>query len=194
METLSTTSESRAPGWAVRMSNNLRDFLLHARERWYLYLALLGIWTLAYLRLFCIPTPQIPLLFNWTPSLPYHVAALHPFAVAPARGDYILYRFDGEAGAQYPGLRGQPIFKQITGLPGEQVALEGRHVYVNGTFVGDAKTRTFDGLPLTPIAPTIIPPGHYFVSGTSPDSFDSRYHASGLVSAEQILGRVEPLF
>ena len=74
------------------------------------------------------------------------------------------------------------------------MTLKGRHVYVNGTFVGDAKTHTFDGHPLEPIAATRIPPGHYFVSGTSPDSFDSRYRASGLVRAEQILGRVEPWF
>lgn len=194
MATLPMQPGLNVRGWALRASTALQDFLKHVCERWYLYLALLAIWTLAYLRLFCIPTPQIPLLFNWTPSLPYHVAALHPFAGSPARGDYILYRFDGEAGTQYPGLRGQPIFKQITGLPGEQVTLEGRHVYVNGTFVGDAKTHTFDGRPLAPIATTRIPPGHYFVSGTSPDSFDSRYRASGLVRAEQILGRVEPWF
>ena len=194
MERLSTCSDPRAPGWIKRMAGGLRGFLLHSRKRWYVYLLLLIVWTLAYLRLFYIPTPQIPVLFNWTPSLPYHVAALRPFTGTPERGDYVLYRFDGEAAAQYPGLRGQPIFKQITGLPGEQVTLKGRHVYVNGTFVGDAKTHTFDGHPLEPIAATRIPPGHYFVSGTSPDSFDSRYRASGLVRAEQILGRVEPWF
>jgi conjugal transfer pilin signal peptidase TrbI len=32
------------------------------------------------------------------------------------------------------------------------------------------------------------------VQGTSPDSFDSRYRASGLVRAEQVLGTVVPLF
>jgi conjugal transfer pilin signal peptidase TrbI len=40
----------------------------------------------------------------------------------------------------------------------------------------------------------VIPPGHYYVQGTSADSFDSRYRASGLVRAEQVLGTVVPLF
>jgi conjugal transfer pilin signal peptidase TrbI len=40
----------------------------------------------------------------------------------------------------------------------------------------------------------VIPPGHYYVQGTSLDSFDSRYRDSGLVRAEQVLGTVLPLF
>lgn len=165
-----------------------------AIRRWYLYLALLLIWSLAYVRLFIFPTPQVPLLFNWTPSLPYKVALLRELSGAPARGEYILYRFDGGAQRDYPGLRGQPFFKQVTGLPGDEVAVRGCGVFVNSTWVGDAKTRTFDGRALATIQPTVIPPGHYFVSGSSPDSFDSRYAQSGLVRADQIVGRVEPWF
>lgn len=40
----------------------------------------------------------------------------------------------------------------------------------------------------------MIPPEHYYVQGHSVDSFDSRYRASGLVRAEQVLGTVVPLF
>ena len=56
------------------------------------------------------------------------------------------------------------------------------------------KAHAYDHRPLAPIAPTIIPPGHYYVQGTSPDSFDSRYRDSGLVRAEQVIGVVVPLF
>jgi len=182
------------PGFRHRFAAALVEFLHHARQRWYLYLPLLHIWMLAYLRVFFLPTPQTPLLFNWTPSLPYHVASLHPLATAPARDSYILYRFEGEAVAQYPGLRGQPIFKRVAGLPGDVVTVSGRDVFVNGVPVGTAKPRSFDGWPLAPIAPTVIPEGHYFVSGSSPDSFDSRYRASGLVRDDQIVGRVKPWF
>lgn len=169
-------------------------FLRHAGRRWYLYLPLLAIWGLAYLRLFVVPTPQIPLLINWTPSLPYHVGCLRPLSNRPARGDYILYRFAGEAQRDYPGLKDQPFFKQVMGVPGDRVTVEGRHVFVNDRWLGDAKPRTFDGRPLAPIAPTVIPADHYFVRGTSADSFDSRYAASGLVGTRQIVGRVEPWF
>ena len=47
---------------------------------------------------------------------------------------------------------------------------------------------------MAPIAATVIPLGHYYVQGTGPDSFDSRYRASGLVRADQVLGTVLPLF
>jgi conjugal transfer pilin signal peptidase TrbI len=40
----------------------------------------------------------------------------------------------------------------------------------------------------------VIPPGYYYVQGTSPDSFDSRYRESGLVRADQVIGKVIPLF
>ncbi|MCE4369665.1 conjugative transfer signal peptidase TraF [Xanthomonas hortorum] len=182
------------PGWVLRASGTLRDFFRHARRRWYLYLPLLAIWTLAYVRLFFLPVPYTPVLFNWTPSLPYRVAVLRPLTAPPAKGDYILYRFAGPAEAQYPALRGQPFFKRVSGVPGDEVAVIGRRVYVNSELVGEAKPRTFDGRTLWTIQPTVIPEGHYFVSGTSPDSFDSRYRASGLVRSDQIIGRVEPWF
>jgi hypothetical protein len=110
------------------------------------------------------------------------------------RGDYIVFAFAGEARTDYPGLRGQPFFKIVRGLPGDTVTVSGRTVAINGQVVGTAKTHAFDRRPLDPIAPTVIPPGHYYVQGTSADSFDSRYRASGLVRAEQVLGTVVPLF
>ena len=110
------------------------------------------------------------------------------------RGDFIVFSFAGEAQSRYPGLRGQPFFKIVRGLPGDTVTVADRQVAVNGENVGIAKTHAYDRRPLAPIAPTIIPPGHYYVQGTSPDSFDSRYQDSGLVRAEQVIGVVVPLF
>jgi conjugal transfer pilin signal peptidase TrbI len=180
--------------WTRRTLGSLREFLLHVRQRWYLYLALSLIWTLAYLRLFFVTTPLVPVMFNWTPSLPYHVALLRPSTHSPARGDYVVFHFEGEATSRYPGLRHQPLFKQVAGIPGDEVTVADRHIYVNGRYAGTAKPRTFDGWPLAPIQPTTIPDNHYFVSGSSPDSFASRYAASGLVRADRIIFRVEPLF
>lgn len=168
--------------------------LRHMRLRWYLYLPVFAIWAVAYLRLFVDPTPRVPVLFNWTPSLPCRVAWLQYGAHALKRGDYIVFAFDGEAQRQYPGLHGQPFFKIVRGLPGDTVTVIGREVAVNGEIVGTAKTHTFDRRPLDPIAATVIPAGHYYVQGTSPDSFDSRYRSSGLVRADQVLGTVVPLF
>ncbi|OYV77812.1 MAG: conjugative transfer signal peptidase TraF, partial [Acidithiobacillus ferrivorans] len=60
--------------------------------------------------------------------------------------------------------------------------------------VGVAKTHAYDNRPLAPITPMLIPPGYFYVQGTSPDSFDSRYAASGLVRTDQVIGRALPLF
>jgi hypothetical protein len=92
--------------------------LAHMRLRWYLYLPVFAIWVLAYLRLFADPMPHVPVLFNWTGSLPCHVAWLQSGSPSLTRGDYVVFAFDGEAKQSYPGLRGQPFFKIIRGLPG----------------------------------------------------------------------------
>ena len=177
-----------------RFVANFADFLRHMRARWYLYVPVFAVWGFAYARVFVDPTPRVPVLFNWTPSLPYSVALVHYGPHDLQRGDFIVFAFAGEAQTAYPGLHGQPFFKIVRGLPGDVVTVAGRAVAVNGEVVGTAKTHAYDRRPLEPIAATVIPPGHYYVQGTSPDSFDSRYRASGLVRAEQVLGTVVPLF
>lgn len=180
--------------FALPVARVFRAQAAHMRQRWYVYLPVFAIWVLAYWRLFADPTPHTPVLFNWTGSLPFHVAWFQGKPQALARGDYVVFAFDGEAKQTHPGLRGQPFFKIIRGLPGDRVTVDARVVSVNGEAVGTAKTHTFDRRPLEPIAAVLIPPGHYYVQGLSPDSFDSRYQASGLVRAEQVLGTVKPLF
>ena len=157
-------------------------------------LAVLGIWTLALVRVLVDPTPRLPLVFNWTPSVPYHVALAHHDPGTLHRGDYILFRFDGQEQLRHPGLRAQPFFKQIAGLPGDVVQVHGRVVTVNGKSVGTAKAHTFDRQPLATIEAGVIPPGHYFVQGSNADSFDSRYRSSGLVRADQIIALLTPIF
>ena len=169
--------------------------LRHGRTYWMACIPAFAIWGFAYTRLFIDPTPHLPILFNWTPSVPYTVAVMHyGHRQALKRGDFIIYAFDGEAQRLYPGLRTQPFFKQIGGVPGDRVTVIHRQVFVNDRNVGTAKAATFDRHPLDPIAATVIPAGHYYVQGTHPDSFDSRYSASGLVCADQVIGKVIPLF
>jgi conjugal transfer pilin signal peptidase TrbI len=153
-----------------------------------------GIWTLALVRLFVEPTPVLPVMFNWTPSLPYRIVHVAYDRRPLAHGDLVVYAFTGEAAEHdYRGLRRQPLFKRIAGLPGDVVTVVGRDVFVNDVHVGTAKTHTFDRRPLAPIEPVVIPPGMVYVQGTSPDSFDSRYRTSGLVATRDIVARVRPL-
>jgi len=131
------------------------------------------------------------LLFNLTPSLPYVLAVLERGATVE-RGDLIVFRFEG--GEIGPYLKGQWFFKRVAGLPGDTVEVEGQNVFVNATPVGFAKPRTRTGEPLEPIVPGPIPPGRYYVQGTHPDSFDSRYRVNGLIHAEQIVGVAHKVF
>lgn len=182
----------------VRMAsawrNSWRTTIADMRRRRYVYGPVLVIWVLALWRVLGDPTPHVPLLFNWTASLPYTVAVLQARPAELHRGDFVVYAFDGEGQKFYPGLRRQPFFKRIAGVPGDHVTVVDRRVFINGVDVGWAKPQTFDHRSLQPISPMVIPPGHYYVQGTGADSFDSRYRLSGLVAAGQILSKVRPLF
>ena len=185
----------RSAGLLQRASRVVANSLRHARTYRYLYTPVFGIWALAFARVFVDPTPHLPLLFNWTSSLPYTVAVIEYGNEPPLKaGDFVIYAFDGAAQRMYPGLRAQPLFKQIRGVPGDRVTVIKREIFVNGVPVGFAKPYTFDGHPLEPIAGAVIPPGYYYVQGTHPHSFDSRYSVSGLVAARQVIGKVRPLF
>ena len=179
--------------WSHAVANGTRLLVTDRRAVFFGLVPLAAIAVLVELRLAGDTTPHIPLLFNWTASLPYHLAWVDRDARVLARGDFIVYRFEGAAGGRYPGLRGQPFFKRVAGVAGDRIDVRGRHVFVNGVDVGIAKTATVDGWALAPIAPGIVPDGTYYVCGTDPDSFDSRYRESGLVRREQILHHVVPI-
>ena len=52
----------------------------------------------------------------------------------------------------------------------------------------------FNVTPSLPYTVALVRPGQVYVQGSSADSFDSRYRASGLVHEEQIVARVLPVF
>lgn len=151
-------------------------------RRWYVWLPLaLGYaWALLHIKV------------NVSHSLPYWLAYLERDPARIGRGDLLVFRY---AGSVYPELRGgPPLFKRVRGVAGDRVGVQGRNVFVNDEFVGFAKPRGWDGSALEPIAPALIPQGHYYVQGDSADSFDSRYRAQGLIRAGQILGRAHVIF
>lgn len=181
-------------GWLERRKIDICTLGRDIAHRWYVYLPIAVIWALAATRMFIDPIPHVPLLFNWTASLPYKIAWLHWKDANYSRGDFIVFRFGGEAKAFYPGLANQPFFKIIRGVAGDKVTVKDRQVFINGISVGVAKSYAFDHRHLEPISEGIIPSGYFYVQGTDRDSFDSRYQSSGLIRADQIIGRVTPLF
>ena len=179
-------------GWLFRGARLMRSDL----RRWYVpYLLLLVIWAVASIRLFGNVIPDLPIRFNWTPSLPYKVVWVERSSRPLVRGEFVIYRFVGAGGdGDQRALKDQALFKQVAGVPGDVVTTVDRAVFVNGESVGVAKVRTHDRKPLSPITSGTIPEGYVYVRGTSPDSFDSRYSAAGLVPVSAVLSRVKPVF
>lgn len=108
----------------------------------------------------------------------------------PARGQYVAFRWEG--GGPHPD--GTTFVKILAGVPGDTVTRNERDFFLNGAFVGTAKSHSRSGARLE-LAPTgVIPPGRYFVSAPHPDSLDSRYVPPGLIAQSQIIGRAYALF
>ena len=110
-----------------------RTVIADARRHWLVFVAFGAIWALALTRVFIHHTPILPVLFNWTASLPYRIVVVDHGPMPLARGDLIVYAFDGEAAERdYPGLKRQPFFKRIAGVAGDVVTVDGRDVFING--------------------------------------------------------------
>ena len=80
------------------------DLLHHVmRRRWCLYLPAFAIWSFAYDAALHRLTPHMPVLVNWTSSLPYHVARCSSSSSPCATGDLISSsRSQGEGPGALP--------------------------------------------------------------------------------------------
>ena len=111
-------------------------------------------------------------------------AAFPLFGEAPGIGDRVL--FEPPEALDSP----LPYVKTVRGVPGMTVTVEADGtVFLDGVPMGRAKTHALDGRPLVPIAPGVIPPGHYYLQADHADSHDSRYAEIGLVPRGRIVGR-----
>jgi signal peptidase I len=102
---------------------------------------------------------------------------LFPFH-APRRGEVIVFRF--------PRDPSRDFVKRVIGLPGESVSLEEGYVFIDGRRLDEPYLEEQDD---SNMAPTLVPPGSYFVLGDNRDgSSDSRHW--GTVPLENIVGKV----
>lgn len=114
-----------------------------------------------------------------------------------ARGDLVWFHVDMEAlkravSITLPFKEEHRFVKIVAGLPGDAVEIGERGVFVNGRYWGELdllhkikrEARAF-------YRTEVVPPGHYFVLGSAPNSFDSRYW--GPVPQERVIGRAEAL-
>ena len=111
-----------------------------------------------------------------------------------ARGDVVVFK--------YPEEPERDFIKRIIGLPGDQIELRRKRVYVNGERLeepyvyyleppdesGHEEAPGAGHDPRVSYGPVTVPPGHYFAMGDNRDnSEDSRYW--GFLPREYVKGR-----
>jgi len=104
------------------------------------------------------------------------------------RGDIVVFKRP----PQDVGTLDADLVKRVIGLPGETISSRGDTVYVNGHPLNEPWLPALTGLcseSAINIAPTTIPPAHYFVMGDCRgDSADSR--SWGTLPASLVVGKV----
>jgi signal peptidase I len=114
------------------------------------------------------------------------------------RGDVLVFKFPVEPERDF--------IKRVIGLPGDQVEVRHKRVYVNGTLLDEPYAYYLEAPPPVPhemdpddrqpssgdpresYGPVTVPPKHYFVMGDNRDnSEDSRYW--GFLPREYVKGR-----
>jgi conjugal transfer pilin signal peptidase TrbI len=126
---------------------------------------------------------------NTTESLPHSLYLIQKGALIQ-RGDYVAFRWEGGG----PYLGGVTFIKIAAGVPGDTVSHINRAYYVNGTYVGTAKTHGRNGQPLALMDTGVLGAGEYYVQAPHPDSLDSRYRLTGWIPKDRIIGRAYALF
>jgi conjugal transfer pilin signal peptidase TrbI len=121
---------------------------------------------------------------NQTESLPYWAFLADQENRYPKRGE--LVAFVPPANPFYPP--NMPFGKIVGGVPGDLVERKGQAFYVNGRFVGLAKTHSQDGRAVSAGPTGRIPQGYYFLYSPHKDSLDSRYAMIGWIPQRRLLG------
>lgn len=103
------------------------------------------------------------------------------------RGDYVTVLDPSNPGS------GTLFVKQVVGLPGDQVHVRGRSVYIGERHYGEAKTHARTGRALDVTQGGIIPDGFVYIFGGSVDSYDSRYAEIGFVPLSYLKGTARPV-
>lgn len=131
--------------------------------------------------------PWYRLSWSYSDSLPARIVLI-VFGEAPQRGDIVAMRWVGPPVAGH--FENDIFLKRVAGVAGDRVSASGRAFFVNGAPVGVAKTHATSGFALETGPTGLIANGHYYLAGSSKDSFDSRYRIFGWIPDTQIVGKV----
>lgn len=127
---------------------------------------------------------------NRTESLPFTLFLIERGERNLSVGDYAAFnpKPDSVDGFELT------FVKEIACGPRQRIEAINREIFCDGKKIALAKTHSKRGEPLDVIASGVIPPDHYFMRGTHPDSYDSRYAKFGLIDRCRFSGKAHPLF
>lgn len=102
----------------------------------------------------------------------------------PQRGDVIVFEFPGDKDKGY--FKRRDFIKRVIGLPGDEITVRGKSVYVNGERYLTPQA-VFKGSTVNINMQTVVPEDQYFVLGDNRNnSQDSRFW--GFVDRSEIKG------
>lgn len=146
-------------------------------------------WMLALL-IVVVLTHHWKLAYNYTNSLPQTLFAIHLGQKNIERGDYVAFYPPKTATAGNE----MPFVKKVVCLPGESIRTYGQQIFCEDKPVAVAKKVSLKGEPLQKIQDQVLGEEDYFVLGTHPDSFDSRYSNFGPINRCRFIGKAYPIF
>jgi conjugal transfer pilin signal peptidase TrbI len=128
--------------------------------------------------------------------LPYSVFLIELGSDQPQRGEYLAFS-SRQMEPFY--ANGTAVVKQVAAVPGDRVTVDRAGVSINGEHVGEllhlepGQKLWAQGRRLSDVErEEVVPRGHWWMMGTHPRSYDSRYW--GFISADQVVGRAIPLW
>ena len=126
-----------------------------------------------------------------TPSLPYYVFIINKKNLDFKKDDLIVFKYPGTKIYSYE--EGEQFVKIAACFPKDNLTVNENYEYFcNGKNIGKAPLQDGKGIELQHfIFNGIIPENEYFVIGTHPKSWDSKYW--GFVSKNQITGTAKGL-
>ena len=135
------------------------------------------------------------LIVSTSPSLDYRVFFFTKTKTTIRNGDYLVFKHD-DTSFVHKGLdqKNDRLVKKVGCSPGNRLSIDSKRTFFcDQRELGKALEADSKGRPLPIFAFTgVVPENSYFMVGTNPRSFDSRYF--GFVHADEILYKALPIW